>query len=104
MAKHAIDTRAVHAGNPRPKPGEPAIGPVYTATVWASEDSAEYDAILYPRLNNLPNHKQLEAKLCSLEGGEAALITASGMAAISTALLSLLHGGGALGDDRADER
>jgi cystathionine beta-lyase/cystathionine gamma-synthase len=44
-------------------------------------------------LNNTPNHVALHQKLASLENAEAALVTASGMAAISTTLLTVLSSG-----------
>ena len=47
----------------------------------------------YIRLNNTPNHGALHTKLAALENAEAALVTASGMAAISTALLAVLSQG-----------
>jgi cystathionine beta-lyase/cystathionine gamma-synthase len=50
----------------------------------------------YIRLNNTPNHEALHNKLAALENAEAALVTASGMAAISTALFTLLKPGGHL--------
>jgi cystathionine beta-lyase/cystathionine gamma-synthase len=53
-----------------------------------------YHDLKYIRLNNMPNHEVLHQKLATLEGGEAALVTASGMAAISTSLLAVLGGGG----------
>ena len=40
-----------------------------------------------------PTHEQVEATLCALEGGEAAMITASGMGAIFTAVMSMLQSG-----------
>jgi cystathionine beta-lyase/cystathionine gamma-synthase len=55
-----------------------------------------YDEILYPRLSTLPNHTVLAARLASLEESEAALVTASGMAAVSASLLSVLGDGGHL--------
>src|SRR5262249_37227062 len=45
------------------------------------------------RLNNTPNHITLGDKLAQLEGAEAGLVAASGMAAISTALLALVKEG-----------
>jgi len=53
----------------------------------------EYHDIRYIRLNNSPNHQVLHDKLASLENAEAGLVTASGMAAISTALLTVLGTG-----------
>jgi cystathionine beta-lyase/cystathionine gamma-synthase len=58
---------------------------------YAGETS--YHDLGYIRLNNTPNHKALHAKLAALESAEAALITASGMAAISTTLLTVLKAG-----------
>jgi cystathionine beta-lyase/cystathionine gamma-synthase len=58
---------------------------------YAGETS--YHDLKYIRLNNTPNHQVLHGKLAALEGGEAALVTASGMAAISTTLLSVLSAG-----------
>ena len=44
-------------------------------------------------MNNTPNHLALHEKLAALEGAEDALVTASGMAAVSTTLLSMLTKG-----------
>jgi cystathionine beta-lyase/cystathionine gamma-synthase len=54
---------------------------------------SSYDEIRYIRLNNTPNHRVLHEKLQALENAESAVVTASGMAAISTALLSVLSAG-----------
>src|SRR5215813_12900777 len=54
---------------------------------------ADYHSLKYIRLNNTPNHIALHAKLAALENAEAALVTSSGMAAISTTLLTLLGPG-----------
>jgi cystathionine beta-lyase/cystathionine gamma-synthase len=51
---------------------------------------ASYHDVRYIRLNNTPNHLALHQKLAALENAEAALVTASGMAAISTTLLTIL--------------
>jgi len=58
------------------------------------KEGTSYDNLLYPRLNNTPNHVEVAQRIAVLEGGEEALITASGMAAISTALLTVVGGGG----------
>ena len=47
----------------------------------------------YIRLNNTPNHDALHEKLSALENAEAALVTSSGMSAISTTLLTFLGSG-----------
>ncbi|HKF98314.1 MAG TPA: aminotransferase class I/II-fold pyridoxal phosphate-dependent enzyme, partial [Steroidobacteraceae bacterium] len=49
--------------------------------------------IRYLRINNTPSQVALHAKLAALEGGETALVMASGMAAISTTLLTVLSPG-----------
>ncbi len=54
---------------------------------------ASYHDLGYIRLNNTPNHTALHGKLAALEGAEAALVTASGMAAISTTLFTVLSAG-----------
>src|SRR4030095_16032183 len=49
--------------------------------------------IRYIRLNNTPNHIVLNEKLASLENAEAAMVTSSGMAAITTALPTVMGNG-----------
>ncbi|MEM7204135.1 MAG: PLP-dependent aspartate aminotransferase family protein [Planctomycetota bacterium] len=86
-----MDTLLVHAGEPEPRAS--ATSPIHRSTVWATEGGGSYHDIPYPRLNNLPNQTALATKLAAIEGAEAALVTASGMAAISTTLLSVLRHG-----------
>jgi cystathionine beta-lyase/cystathionine gamma-synthase len=45
-------------------------------------------------MSNTPNHYALHEKLAAIEGGEAALVTASGMAAITSSLITVAAGGG----------
>ncbi len=88
-----LDTNAVHAGRPEP-PIEGAVAtPIFQSANYLMADEAEYEAVRYVRLSNSPNHFSLAARLAALEGGDAALATASGMTAISTVLLSLLSQG-----------
>ena len=95
--RQGFATRIVHAGEPSPRIGGAIIPPVFQSTVFESTptdaESGEYADVVYPRLSNLPNHTVLAAKLANLEGAEAALVTASGMAAASTAMLSVLRAG-----------
>jgi cystathionine gamma-synthase/cystathionine gamma-lyase/cystathionine beta-lyase len=88
-----IDTLAVHGGERRPGPEGSVVFPIYQGTVF--EDGAEtgYHDLSYLRLSSTPSQRYLHDKLAALEGSEAALATGSGMAAISTALLSLLRTG-----------
>jgi methionine-gamma-lyase len=60
----------------------------------------ETDAYIYGRWGT-PTVEHLEAKLAALEGGEAAVAAASGMAAISGTVLSLVQAGGHIVAPRA---
>jgi len=92
-----VETMAVHAGDPHPRIGGAATPPIFRSTVFEhSGEPGDYHDIVYPRLNNLPNHLAVAGKLAALEGAEEAIPTASGMAAISTVLLSVLADGGHL--------
>ena len=53
----------------------------------------EYHDVGYLRLSNSPNHAVLHQRIASLEGAEDALVTGSGMAAISSALMTFLGAG-----------
>jgi cystathionine beta-lyase/cystathionine gamma-synthase len=86
-------TLAVHAGERRPGPEGSVVYPIYQGTVYAVPPGTAYHDIRYIRLNSTPSQEYLHDKLAELEGGEAAVATASGMAAITTTLLSLLRAG-----------
>lgn len=88
-----LETLLIHAGEPRPRIEGAGILPIFRSTVWESLPGERYDDIRYPRLSNLPNHVALHAKLAALEGAEAGLVTASGMAAITASLLATLGSG-----------
>ena len=88
-----METRAVHAGEPRPRIAGAITPPVFQTSTYETADESGYHDIRYLRLSNSPNHLALHAKLAALEGSESALVTASGMAAISTALLCALKRG-----------
>jgi len=88
-----IDTEAVHAGEPQPRICGAVAMPIFQSSTYIYEGETEYHATRYVRLNNTPNHLVLHDKLAILERAEDALVTSSGMAAISTALLGLLRAG-----------
>ena len=88
-----MDTRLIHAGEPQPRHAGSVVMPVYQTSTYQYGGEGQYDDLRYLRLNNSPNHEVLHQKLAAIESAEAALVTASGMAAISTALLSLLRPG-----------
>jgi len=98
--KAGFATRQIHqGGHPDPTTGSLSM-PIFQTSTFVM-DSAEHGADLfshatrgyiYTRLGN-PNHVAVESKVADLENGEAAVATASGMAAISSALLTLLEAG-----------
>lgn len=89
-----LETKLVHAGELRPRVHGAIAMPIFASSTFeASADPTDYHDIRYIRLNNTPNHVVLSGKLAALEGTERALVTASGMAAISSLLLSLLSAG-----------
>lgn len=95
-----FQTQAVHAGE-EPCPATGALDtPIYQSTTFVSADSNEMAEVygeekfgyMYTRYGN-PTIRALELKVTALEGGEAALATASGMAAISSAILGYVESG-----------
>ncbi|MGY6270340.1 trans-sulfuration enzyme family protein [Achromobacter denitrificans] len=98
--QHGFATRAIHLGyDPLDEQG--ALSPPLYLTSTYTQDSIEaFDQIrlgerqgyVYGRSRN-PTQALLEERLASLEGAEAGVATASGMAAISATLFSLLQSG-----------
>jgi len=88
-----VETKLVHAGEPRPRPGGAISMPIFQSATYEYAGTTDYHALHYIRLNNTPNHEALHGKLAALEGADAALVTSSGMAAISTTFLALLSAG-----------
>ncbi|MCC3763972.1 aminotransferase class I/II-fold pyridoxal phosphate-dependent enzyme [Glycomyces sp. TRM65418] len=85
-----FETLAVHGGEPRPARDRSVVFPIYQGTVYEIEPGGGVD---YIRYSNTPTQTYVQDKLAALEGAEAAVVTASGMAAIATALSSVLGGG-----------
>lgn len=92
-------TITVHADR-EVQPSRAVALPIYqTATFWA-EDGETFAQVavdprgkdFYTRFGN-PNHAQVAAVVAELEGTEAAMVTASGMAALTTAVLALVSAG-----------
>src|SRR5450759_5264160 len=102
MSEHQFqaETLAIHAGQiPDAATGARAL-PIYQTTSFVF-DSAEHAASLfnlqtfgnvYSRLSN-PTVAALEERVAALEGGRAALASASGMAAEAMALMTILQQG-----------
>jgi O-acetylhomoserine (thiol)-lyase len=92
---------SLHAGQkPDPSTGARAV-PIYQTTSFVFEDTAKAAALfnleaeghIYTRISN-PTVAVLEERLASLEGGVGALATASGQAALFTAISALMGSGG----------
>ena len=90
--KH-LETKLTHAGEPEPRIQGAVSIPIFQSANFEYGDELDYHRLKYIRLNNTPNHVALHEKLAALENAEAALVTASGMAAISTTLLTILSSG-----------
>lgn len=85
--KHTI---CIHEGEIHDEQFGGAISPIYLASSYPFIDQ---DEKRYPRYFNTPNQEVIAKKLAALEHAEAALPFSSGMAAISTTLLSFLKQG-----------
>lgn len=91
--KAGFETKLIHSGEPRPLHERAVIQPIYQSSTFETIPVKDYKEHRYIRLNNTPNHISLGEKLAAIEGGEAGLVTSSGMSAISTALLALIQKG-----------
>jgi O-acetylhomoserine (thiol)-lyase len=100
MSTQKFSTQALHAGHDVTKNAGTRAVPIYQTTSYVfhnSEHAANLFGLaeagfIYTRLNN-PTNDILEQRLAALEGGIGAVVTASGTAAIATALLVLLKAG-----------
>ena len=90
---HHIDTKLIHAGEPQEKILGAVSLPIFQTAQFLHMGESDYHDLRYIRLNNTPNHLAAHGKLAALENAEAALVTASGMAAITTSLLTVLSTG-----------
>lgn len=95
-----LQTLAIHAGEDADPTTGALVPPLYLATTYhmgstengAALFSGEKEGYVYTRWAN-PTVTVLEKRVAALEGGQAAVATASGMAAIATALLANLKAG-----------
>ena len=100
MSTQKFATNALHAGHDTAQNGGTRAVPIYQSTAYVFNDSdhaANLFALaetgnIYTRINN-PTNDVLEQRLAALEGGIAAVVTASGTSAIATSLLTLLKAG-----------
>lgn len=89
----SISTQLIHAGEPNPRIEGAVSMPIFQTANFTNGGEESYQDVRYARLSNTPNHFALNAKLAAIEGGEAAMVFSSGMAAIATTFLSLLKAG-----------
>lgn len=105
MAKRNLSTRVVHAGEERRKPYHAITTPIAQTSTFTFEDTRDLVDYMegkmwgdmtgreeYGRYGN-PTVATVEAKLADLDGGEAACLFSSGMAAVTSTLLTLLSAG-----------
>ncbi len=88
-----IETRLIHAGEPSPRINGAVVMPIFQSANYEYAGETDYNDLKYIRLNNTPNQAVLSAKLAALENAEMAIVTSSGMAAISTTFLTLMTAG-----------
>ena len=95
-----LATKALHAGHDVKQTQGTRAVPIYQSTSYVFNDSEHAanlfslseSGYIYTRLNN-PTNDVLEQRLASVEGGVAAVATASGTSAIATAFMTLLKSG-----------
>lgn len=97
--KTNLETKCIQEGW-SPKQGEPRQVPVYQSTTFQYDSSdamgklfdLEAEGYFYTRLQN-PTNDAVAAKICSLEGGSAAMLTSSGQAANFYAIFNICEAG-----------
>ncbi|CAM1357361.1 O-acetylhomoserine aminocarboxypropyltransferase/cysteine synthase family protein [Tenacibaculum halocynthiae] len=100
MSTQKFATNALHAGHDVKQTGGTRAVPIYQTTSYVFNDSDHAANLfslkelgfIYTRLNN-PTNQILQDRLAAIEGGTGAVVFASGTAAISTGLLTLLKAG-----------
>ena len=93
-------TTAVHAGEARQKPGFSITDPIFASSTYTFRDTQSIIDFIeekqpreeYGRYGN-PGERVVEDKLAAIEGGEAAILYASGMAALVGLLMAHLNAG-----------
>ncbi|CAN0625459.1 putative cystathionine beta-lyase [Burkholderia multivorans] len=96
-ALHSTDTVLAHEGRTHGQPGAPVSPPVYRQSTLLFHSVAALDTVrgtplAYGR-HGSPTTRALEEALARLEGAHGALLTPSGLSAITTALLAVLNPG-----------
>lgn len=100
MSDQKFSTKALHAGHDTTQTGGTRAVPIYQTSSYVFNDTDHAANLfslgelgfIYTRLNN-PTNQILQDRLAAIEGGVGAVVFASGTAAISTGLLTLLRAG-----------
>ncbi|HJJ37693.1 MAG TPA: PLP-dependent transferase, partial [Methanocorpusculum sp.] len=98
--KYQKETLSIHAGQKPDETTGARTEPIYMTTAYVFKDAKEaagrfdlsVEGNIYTRLTN-PNNTSFEKRIAAIEGGTAAISTASGMAAISTLIFALTNPG-----------
>lgn len=88
-----LDTQVIHAGTPATRLAGAVVTPIVQSATFDFTGELPDESLRYIRYSNTPSHDVLHKRLAVLEQGEDALVTASGMAAISSGLLGVLSAG-----------
>lgn len=99
MSDFRIETKCIQSGY-EPGNGEPRVLPIYQSTTYRYTSSEqmgrlfdlEESGYFYTRLQN-PTNDAVAAKICDLEGGEAAMLTSSGQAASFYSIMNIAQAG-----------
>lgn len=86
-------TQAVHAGHGPARPGDPVVPSIARSATFRWSGPQDGSELRYSRYGNNPTQLAVGEKLAAMEGTEAALVLASGMAATAMTILSLAESG-----------
>ncbi|MDC0648207.1 PLP-dependent transferase [bacterium] len=89
-------TKLVHGGDPNPRILGSVVPPIFQSATYEQNEEGGYHDGKYIRMSNTPGHDLLHDKLSLICETESALVTSSGMAAITSALLANLEQGDVL--------
>jgi cystathionine gamma-synthase len=98
--KQSLATRSIHAGEPRRKYADSLMTPIVQTSTFTFRDSKHIEDYThkgmehfeYGRYGN-PTAKIAEHRLADLESAEDCVVFTSGMSAITTTILTLVHSG-----------
>ena len=100
LPPQGLSTRAIHAGEDRLRYADSITTPIVQTSTYAFKDSREIAAYTkggkerfeYGRYGN-PTETVAQRRLAELEGAEDCVVSSSGMSAITTTILALVHAG-----------